>query len=165
MWKKNPLLAEGVREKVEELLRQYEEGIISSAEVMARLVRCAKDMEESNEETGGLALNDTQQAIYSALLKGERGRKIKDAEVRKHIDEIIRRVKEDITIDWLNNENIVARVKVTLRDYLLTTLEFDLPDASHTRDNLFKQIEVIFAEYSQTPVSYTHLTLPTILLV
>ena len=151
LWKKNPLLAEGVREKVEELLRQYEEGIISSAEVMARLVRCAKDMEESNEETGGLALNDTQQAIYSALLKGERGKKIKDAEVRGHIDEIIRRVKEDITIDWLNNENIVARVKVTLRDYLLTTLEFDLPDASHTRDNLFKQIEVIFADYC--PVS------------
>ena len=146
--KKNPLLAESVYEKLEQLLRRYEEGAISSAQIMKQLVQCAKEMEESDRDINGLKLNDTQRAIYRALLKD--GKRIKDAEVKKHIDEIIRLVKKDITIDWLSNENIKSSVRVHLKDYLLGIMGFKHADALQTTDNLFKQIEVIFADYCPT---------------
>ena len=144
LMRKNPILAEGIIQKIEELLRRYEDGAISSAEVMSYLVEWSKEMETDRRGTDGLDLNDEQYAIYTALLKG--GKKIPNDEIKRHIDNIIRIVKNDIMIDWLSNENIKSRVRKVMRDYLLD-LQFEWDDANETTGNLFKQIEVIYGDY------------------
>ena len=76
--------------------------------------------------------------------------RIENAEIKGHIDAIIQLVKENITIDWLNNEMVTARVKKEMRDYLLG-IGFNLAEANKTRDDLFHQVKVIFADYVPAP--------------
>ncbi|HPD68369.1 MAG TPA: DUF3387 domain-containing protein, partial [Ignavibacteriales bacterium] len=109
-------------EQLEELIREYNNKIITAAEVIEELIGLAKDIKESDKEPQELGLTDFEFAFYTAVADNKSARELMGKEKLKELAIVLYdRVKKNTTIDWTIRESARAKLKVivkrTLRQY------------------------------------------------
>ena len=113
-FRKNRIEREELIERIERLLKEYKEGIISTKDVLEKIKEHATEvkMERSKDND----LTDEEEIFFSALKKAhpktiniKRG----DDQTKKIIREIISAIRNDIGSfrGWYNNDQIKARIK------------------------------------------------------
>ena len=111
-FKKDKIKYESFFEKLQNLLDQYKEGILSTKEILSKLKEFAIEIKENIENRrceNGLTVEEEN--IFSALEKGIRAKK-SDPKTTEIIKEILNRIKEDGLIyrGWSNNQIIKDKI-------------------------------------------------------
>jgi len=109
-------------DSLEELIRKYNNKILTAAEVIEELIGLAKEIKESDKEPEEMGLSDFEYAFYTAVADNQSARELMGKEKLKELAIVLYdRVRKNTTIDWTIRESARAKLKIivkrTLRQY------------------------------------------------
>ena len=101
-----------------DLIEKYENNVISSAEIIKRLLEIADEIKKLDQESQSLGLSQEEITFYDTL-QSDPDLKKAGIDIKDFVKELTKRIRRDLTIDWMNNENIKARIRQNVRLLLL----------------------------------------------
>ena len=117
--KQNVVQARSFAEMLEEALRKYRNRAIEAAQVIEELIELAREMREANARGEELGLREDELAFYDALGTNDSAVKVMGDEVLSEIArELVKTVRNNVTIDWTIRETTRARLRVLVRRML-----------------------------------------------
>jgi len=117
--RKNIVQARSFAEMLEEAVRKYQNRAVEAAQVIEELIQLAKDIRKAQSRGQELGLTDDEVAFYDALAENESAREvIGDEKLRFLAQELVNRVKQNVTIDWQVRENARAQIRVLVKRIL-----------------------------------------------
>jgi type I restriction enzyme R subunit len=117
--RKNVVQARSFAEMLEQTIRRYQNRAIEAAQVIEELIALARDMREANVRGEKLNLSEDELAFYDALETNDSAVKVLgDETLRTIAQELVRTVRENVTIDWTMRENVRAQLRVLVKRIL-----------------------------------------------
>jgi type I restriction enzyme R subunit len=121
----NVVQARRFSEQLDEAINRYTNRALTTAEIVAELVKMAKDMKAHNERHNQLGLSIAEAAFYDAVVQN-------DAAILQMGDETLKRISIDLvwavqqsaTIDWSVKESVRAAMRSKIRRLLA---KYDYP--------------------------------------
>lgn len=118
----NLVKSKSLMKSLEELIRRYNNKLLTAAQVIEELIKLAKEIRESDKEPKEMGLSDYEYAFYCAVADNESARELMGKDKLKELATVLyKKVKENTTIDWTIRESARAKLKVivkrTLRQY------------------------------------------------
>jgi len=118
----NLVKSKSFMESLEELIRKYNNKILTAAEVIEELIGLAKNIKESDKEPQEMGLTDFEYAFYTAVADNQSARELMGKDKLKELAMVLYdRVRKNTSIDWTIRESARAHlkriVKRTLREY------------------------------------------------
>ena len=115
----NLVQARSFAEMLEQTLRRYQNRAIEAAQVIEELVQLARDMREASARGESLGLTDDELAFYDALETNDSAVNVLgDDTLRAIAQELVKTVRNNVTIDWTLRENVQAQLRVLVRRIL-----------------------------------------------
>jgi type I restriction enzyme R subunit len=120
--KKNLVKSKSLMQTLDELIRKYNNKILTAAEVIEELINLAKEIKQADKEHQEMGLSDYEYAFYTAVADNESARELMGKEKLKELATVLYdRVRKNTSIDWTIRESARAKLKVivkrTLRQY------------------------------------------------
>ncbi|MBI4249911.1 MAG: DUF3387 domain-containing protein, partial [Elusimicrobia bacterium] len=107
------------KEMLEETIRKYHNRAIEAAQVIEELIRLAKEMREAHRRGENLGLTEEELAFYDALETNDSAVKVLgDETLRAIAREVVKAVKNNISIDWAIKESVRAKMRVMVKSVL-----------------------------------------------
>ena len=117
--RKNIVQARSFAEMLEKSLVKYQNRAIETAQVIEELIALAKEMRQAQQRGESLGLSDDEVAFYDALEVNDSAVKVLgDATLRLIAQELLRAVRNSVTIDWTVRENVRAQMRVLIKRIL-----------------------------------------------
>jgi len=117
--KKNVVQARSFTEMLETAIAKYQNRAIETAQVIEELIALAKDMREAARRGEQPGLTDDEVAFYDALEVNDSAVAVLgDATLKMIAQELVRSVKNSVTIDWTVRENVRAQMRVIIKRIL-----------------------------------------------
>ena len=117
--RKNVVQARSFAEMLEEAIRRYQNRAIEAAQVIEELIALARTMREADARGEALGLSEDEIAFYDALETNDSAVKILgDATLRTIARELVKTVRNNVTIDWPIRENVRAQLRVLVKRIL-----------------------------------------------
>lgn len=117
--RKNLIQARSFAEMLEIALRKYQNRAIETAQVIEELIALAKDMREADQRGEELGLTEDEIAFYDALeINDSAVQVLGDETLRIIAQELVRAVRNSVTIDWTVRENVRAQIRVMIKRIL-----------------------------------------------
>lgn len=118
----NFVKSKSLMKSLEDLIRRYNNKLITAAEVIDELINLAKEIKESDKEPKEMGLSEYEYAFYCAVAENKSARELMGKEKLRELTTVLyKKVKENATIDWTIRESARSRLKVivkrTLRQY------------------------------------------------
>ena len=115
----NLVKSEKFSEMLSRAMKAYINGMISNEEVIAELIKMAKDMAAAQAEGASLGLNDEELAFYDALTHPEAVREFyKNDELIALTRELADMLRGNRTIDWQKKESARAGMRRMVKKLL-----------------------------------------------
>lgn len=115
----NVVKSEKFSERIQRILNQYYNALISNQDVIDELMKLAKEIKQGREEGNDLGLTDEEMAFYDALTKPEA---IKDFYENEELVALTRELTETLrknrTIDWQKRETARAKMRMMIKKLL-----------------------------------------------
>lgn len=106
-------------EMIENAVRNYQNNLITSAEVIQELINLAKDIKEADRKGEDLGLDFREFAFYSALEVNDSAVAILGDDILRHIArELVDTVRNNSSIDWTVRENVQAKMRIAVKKIL-----------------------------------------------
>jgi type I restriction enzyme R subunit len=106
-------------EMLDGAVKNYQNNLITSAQVIDELIRLAKEIKEADRKGEDLGLDFREYAFYSALEVNDSSVKILGDEILRHIArELVDTIRSNTSIDWTVRENVQARMRVAVKKIL-----------------------------------------------
>jgi type I restriction enzyme R subunit len=104
---------------LEEAIRKYQNRTIEAAAVIEELIELAREMREADARGEELGLTEEEIAFYDALEANDSAVKVLgDETLRLIAQELVRAVRNNVTIDWTLRENVRAKMRVMIKRIL-----------------------------------------------
>ena len=132
-------------EMLEEIIEEYENNIINSSKVIERLIELAREIKKADHAGEELGLSDEEVAFYDILSGGKSV--LKDSELKRLVKELVKTIRNDITVDWTDHEIIKARIRANVRLVLLRN-NYAYEDVNKLTSIVFEQAESLYKDYS-----------------
>jgi type I restriction enzyme, R subunit len=117
--KKNVVQARSFLEMLEKSITRYQNRAIETAAVIEELIGLAKDIREAKRRGEQLGLSEDEVAFYDALEVNDSAVKVLGDEILKLIaQDLVKAVRNNITIDWSVRENVRANLRVIIKRIL-----------------------------------------------
>ncbi len=117
--KKNVVQARSFAEMLEQTLRRYQNRAIEAAQVIEELIELARDMRAANARGEELGLSEDELAFYDALETIDSAVQVLGDETLRGIArELVKTVRNNVTIDWTLRENVRAHLRVLVKRIL-----------------------------------------------
>jgi len=117
--KQNVVEARRFSERLEEAIARYHNRAIDSVQVIQELIELAKEMQASLKRGEDLGLTADEIAFYDALAENRSAVDVIGSQgLRELAQQIVRRIKPLVTIDWSVKENVRAQLRVEVRRLL-----------------------------------------------
>lgn len=117
--KTNVVQARSFLEMLEKSVKRYQNRAIETAAVIEELIGLAKDMREAQQRGEQLGLTYDEVAFYDALEVNDSAVKILGDDVLKLIaQDLVKAVRNNLTIDWAVRENVRANLRVIIKRIL-----------------------------------------------
>jgi len=130
-----------------ELIEKYENNVISSAEIIKHLLGIAEEIKKLDNESKDLGLSEEEISFYDTLAVDP---DLKNAgiDIKDFVKDLTKRIRRDLTIDWLNNENIKARIKQNVRLLLLQKGIIEQIQTERLVNSIYMETVRVYHEYS-----------------
>lgn len=126
-------------EQLEEAINKYANRSLTTAEIIAELVKLAKEMREQSQRHTQLGLSEAESAFYDAIVQNDAAvLQMGDDTLKKIAVDIVWSVHNSVTIDWQYKESVRAAMRTKVRRLLA---KYDYPP-----DLEEKAIELVLAQ-------------------
>lgn len=106
-------------EMLESAVKNYQNNLITSAQVIDEMIRLAKEIKEADRRGEDLGLDFREYAFYSALEVNDSSVAVLGDEILRHIArELVETVRKSTTIDWTVRENVQAKMRIAVKKIL-----------------------------------------------
>ena len=117
--RKNVVQARSFTEMLEKSLTKYRNRAIETAAVIEEMIALAKEMRAAQNRGQALGLSEDEVAFYDALEVNDSAVKVLgDETLRMIAQELVKAVKNSVTIDWTLRENVRAQMRVIIKRIL-----------------------------------------------
>jgi type I restriction enzyme, R subunit len=117
--RKNVVQARSFAEMLENSVRRYQNRAIETSQVIEELISLAKQLREAQRRGEQLGLTEDETAFYDALETNDSAVSVLgDDTLRLIAQELVRTVRNNITIDWTVRENVRANLRVLVKRIL-----------------------------------------------
>jgi type I restriction enzyme, R subunit len=147
--RKNVVQARSFAELLENSITRYQNRAIETAQVIEELIKLAKDMREANQRGESLGLTEDEVAFYDALEVNDSAVSVLgDDTLRLIAQELVKSVRNSITIDWTVRENVRAQMRVIIKRILR---KYGYPPDKQARatELVLEQAEVLCVGWSE----------------
>jgi type I restriction enzyme R subunit len=146
--RKNIVQARSFAEMLEEAIRRYQNRTIEAAQVIEELIALAKRMREANARGEMLGLSEEELAFYDALETNDSAVKVLgDETLRTIARELVRTVRNNVTIDWTIRENVRAQLRVLVKR-VLRKYGYPPDKQEKATQTVLEQAEVLSQEWA-----------------
>ncbi len=117
--RKNVVQARSFAELLEKAIKKYQNRAVETAQVIEELIALAKEMREGDRRGEELGLTDDEVAFYDALEVNDSAVAVLgDEKLRLIAQELVKSVRNSVTIDWAVRENVRAQMRVIIKRIL-----------------------------------------------
>lgn len=146
--RKNIVLARSFSEMLEQAVRKYQNRAIEAAEVIQELIHIARDLREATRRGERLGLKEDEVAFYDALADNDNAIQVMgDAKLKMLAMELVLRVRQSVTIDWMLRENARAQIRVLVKR-ILRHYGYPPDMEQQATDLVLEQAEVLCKEWA-----------------
>lgn len=117
--KRNLVQSRSFAEMLEKTILQYHNRAIEAAEVIEELIRLAREMKDAHKRGENLGLSEDELAFYDALETNDSAVKVLgDDTLRDIAHELVRTIRQNVSIDWTVKENVRAKMRTLVKRIL-----------------------------------------------
>jgi len=146
--RKNIVQARSFSEMLENSIRRYQNRAIETAQVIEELIALAKDLREADARGEELGLTEDEIAFYDALEVNDSAVKVLGDETLRIIaQELLRAVRNNVTIDWTVRENVRAQMRVMVKR-ILRRYGYPPDRQARATELVLEQAEVLCKEWA-----------------
>jgi type I restriction enzyme R subunit len=117
--RKNVVQARSFAEMLENAIKRYQNRAIETAQVIEELIALAQDLREADRRGEELGLTEEETAFYDALEVNDSAVAVLgDETLRTIAQELVRAIRNNITIDWTVRENVRAHLRILVKRIL-----------------------------------------------
>ena len=117
--KVNLVQAKKFSEMLDSSVKNYQNNLITSAQVIDEMIRLAKEIKEADRRGEDLGLDFREYAFYSALEVNDSSVAVLGDEILRHIArELVDTVRKNTSIDWTVRENVQAKMRLAVKKIL-----------------------------------------------
>jgi type I restriction enzyme R subunit len=140
----NLVQARKFSEQLDEAINRYTNRALTTAEIIAELVKLAKEMRDQNTRHEQLGLSVAEAAFYDAIVQNDSAVLTMGDDVLKKIAvDLVTQVQNSITIDWNFKASVKAEMRAKVRR-LLAKYDYP-PDLEEKAVELVLQQAELFA--------------------
>jgi type I restriction enzyme, R subunit len=130
---------------LDEAIARYTNRALTTAEIIAELVKLAKEIREGGKRASELGLNDAEVAFYDAVVQNDAAvLELGDDILKQIARELVKTIRESATIDWNLKESVRASMRARVRRLLA---KYDYPPDKEDRavELVLEQAELLAA--------------------
>ena len=117
--KANVVETKAFSERLENAVARYHANAITTAEVLAELIKLAKDLRAARQRGEESGLSDEEIAFYDALAENDSAVQMMGNDQLKVIaHELLTSLRENVTVDWARRDSARARMRVLVKRIL-----------------------------------------------
>ncbi|GAB4324734.1 MAG: type I restriction endonuclease subunit R [Candidatus Zixiibacteriota bacterium] len=147
--RKNIVQARSFSEMLENSIRRYQNRAIETAQVIEELIALAKDLREADARGEELGLTEDEVAFYDALEVNDSAVKVLGDETLRIIaQELLRAVRNNVTIDWTVRENVRAQMRVMVKR-ILRRYGYPPDKQARATELVLEQAEVVCRDWAE----------------
>jgi len=149
--KRNLIQGRSFAEMLENAIKKYQNKAIEAAKVIEELIELAKKMREADQRGDDLGLTDDEIAFYDALEVNDSAVKVLgDDTLRMIARELVRMIRNDVTIDWTIKETVQARIR---RDVKRILRKYGYPPDKQERatQTVLDQATLLCKDWADSP--------------
>jgi len=147
--RKNIVQARSFSEMLENSIRRYQNRAIETAQVIEELIALAKDLREADARGEELGLTEDEIAFYDALEVNDSAVKVLGDETLRIIaQELLRAVRNNVTIDWTVRENVRAQMRVMVKR-ILRRYGYPPDKQARATELVLEQAEVVCRDWAE----------------
>ncbi len=106
-------------EQLEEAINKYTNRSLTTAEIIAELVKLAKEMRDQAHRHEELGLSEAEAAFYDAIVQNQAAvLQMGDDKLKKISMDLVTSVRNSVTIDWNYKESVKAGLRAKVRRLL-----------------------------------------------
>jgi type I restriction enzyme R subunit len=127
----NLVQARKFSEQLEEAINRYTNRSLSTAEIIAELVKLAKEMRDNQKRHMELGLAEDEVAFYDAIAQNDAAvLEMGDETLKKIAHELVQAVRASATIDWNVKDSVKASMRLKIKKLLA---KYDYPPDREAR--------------------------------
>ena len=116
---KNVVQGRSFASMLERSIRTYQNRTIEAAQVIEELIKIAREMRQAQERGNDLGLSDEELAFYDALeVNDSTVEVLGDETLRTIAVELVKTVRQNVSIDWTMKESARAKIRVMVKHIL-----------------------------------------------
>ncbi len=147
---KNVVQARSFAEMLEHTIRRYQNRAIQAAQVIEELIGLAKEMRQANARGEELGLSEEELAFYDALeINDSAVQVLGDETLRGIARELVKIVRNNVTIDWTLRENVRANLRRLVRR-ILRKHGYPPDKQEKATRTVLEQAEVLSADWADS---------------
>jgi type I restriction enzyme R subunit len=143
--KTNLIRYKSLLDMLEDIIEKYENNIINSTKVIEKLIELAKEIKKVEKMGDNLGLSKEELAFYDAISAGRKSI-AGDGELKELVKELVKIVKRDLSIDWMNNDIIKARIHANVK-LLLLRKGFEPEESENVLKLIYQQIRSLYRDF------------------
>ncbi|MBN2037229.1 MAG: type I restriction endonuclease subunit R [Chitinispirillaceae bacterium] len=117
--RKNLIQSKSFAEMLEKSIAKLQKRTIEATQVILELIDLAKQMREAHKRGDDLKMTEDELAFYDALEVNDSAVKVLGDETLRIIaQELVRRVRENVSIDWTVKESVRAKIRLIVKKIL-----------------------------------------------
>ena len=147
--RKNIVQGRSFAEMLENAIKRYQARAIEAAQVIEELIALAKDMREADRRGEALGLTEDEVAFYDALETNDSAMKVLgDQTLRTIAQELLKTIRNNVTIDWTVRENVRAQMRVMIKR-ILRRYGYPPDKQARATELVLEQAEVLSREWAE----------------
>jgi type I restriction enzyme, R subunit len=129
------------------VVTRYQNRSIEAAQVMEELIEMAKKFKAASERGESLGLNEDELAFYDALANNAASvLELGDETLAKIAHELAASLRENISVDWSQRENVRARLRLMVKR-ILRKYKYPPDKQEEAVSLILQQAEIVAAEW------------------
>src|SRR5699024_10329454 len=117
--RKNIVQGRKFSEMLDEAVNRYTNRSLTTAEIIAELVKLAKQMRDAQKRHEELGLREDEVAFYDAVVQNDAAvLELGDETLKQIAQELVKSVRQSATIDWNLKESVLAAMRSKVRRIL-----------------------------------------------
>ena len=147
--RKNIVQGRSFAEMLENAIKRYQARAIEAAQVIEELIALAKDMREADRRGEALGLTEDEVAFYDALETNDSAVKVLgDQTLRTIAQELLKTIRNNVTIDWTVRENVRAQMRVMIKR-ILRRYGYPPDKQARATELVLEQAEVLSRDWAE----------------
>lgn len=141
--RKNKVTGKKFSDLLENAVKRYTNRSLTTAEIIAELVKLAKEMRTENDRANALGLTTAEVALYDAIIQNDAAvMELGDETLKEIARELVTTVRSCATIDWTLKESVRTRMRSKIKR-LLTRYRYPPDQQEEAVKLVIEQAELI----------------------